>query len=91
MKDKDLLRNTADFLKDELFITWRLTGDEELEEYWNEYLARHPEAASPFSEAAGWFNKEHIRLKTETLSEADKSGLLKRIKQPARRGKIAFI
>lgn len=41
----------TDFLHDRKFVLWILTGDEQLERHWKEFLNEHPECTDSFHEA----------------------------------------
>ena len=43
--------NEIDLLKDELFIRWAQSSDQELEEYWNRSLEQHPEKTAIITRA----------------------------------------
>jgi hypothetical protein len=67
----------ADFLTDDEFVRWRLTDDEELENFWKSYISEKPELHDEFAKAIQYFSR--IRFKDDSLSESDSNRLLQRI------------
>jgi len=74
-------RDYKDFLNNNDFISWRLTGDPGLENFWEEYLESHPEQREEFEKAIRKFS--YIRLNTERLNRQEEEDLLKRIHRSA--------
>jgi ferric-dicitrate binding protein FerR (iron transport regulator) len=70
-------KDTKNFLLDDDFIRWRLTGDAQLTKFWNSYT-ECPEEKDALADAIRQFQK--IRLNDERLSHADYTQLLQRIK-----------
>lgn len=67
----------TDFLDNEEFIQWRLTGDETLANFWNDFLQKYPESKESFYCAIDYFSK--IKLNKVSLSEEEKLSLQNRI------------
>lgn len=70
-------RNHIDFLRDKNFITWQLTGDPSLEEYWRKYRDLHPEQKNALEKAIQQFST--VELNSERLNEIEEDLLLHRI------------
>lgn len=51
--DYDKINSSMDFfrLKDRKFIMWRLLRTQELDDFWNDFIVRHPELEAEFDEA----------------------------------------
>lgn len=49
-------KEKKEFLRDDLFIYWRLHPSTQLERYWENYLHQHPEQRSTFQEAIHLFD-----------------------------------
>jgi ferric-dicitrate binding protein FerR (iron transport regulator) len=71
-------RNIKDFLNDDKFILWRLTGDGELESYWKGFLVENPASKVEFESAIKVFSA--LRLKKTVLNDTEYERLLRRIK-----------
>lgn len=67
----------TDFLDNEDFIQWRLTGDNTLADYWDNFLKQHPECEEGFRLAIEHSTK--IKLNKVILSDEDKKLLQERI------------
>lgn len=67
----------TDFLRNEDFIMWVLTGDEALEQYWKDFLALHPECAELFNEAVR--HSASIKMNRARLTAGEKEALRLRI------------
>lgn len=74
---KKMEKGTENFLRNNDFISWRLTRDPYLESYWEEYIEMHPEQKEAFEKAVWEFSR--IQLNKETLSDTEQADLLKRI------------
>lgn len=66
-----------DFLQDERFISWRLTGDPSQEAFWAAYLELHPEQKEAFDKAVRQFSC--VKLNPEQLTPDEENLLLARI------------
>jgi ferric-dicitrate binding protein FerR (iron transport regulator) len=59
-----------DFLSDGKFVTWMLTGDVELQRYWDKFLEENPALRSDFDKAADSFKKLKLSGGTMSLEES---------------------
>lgn len=71
------IKSYTDFLENEDFIRWTLSGDEVLANYWNDFLIQYPECKKDFQLAIVHATK--IRLNHVTLSGTEKQQLQDRI------------
>ncbi|MDR1813479.1 MAG: FecR domain-containing protein [Tannerella sp.] len=62
------------FIKHNDFILWRLTGDSELEAYWNGFIKEHPEMKASFDNAIAMF--KGIKLNDNRLTEDELASIL---------------
>jgi ferric-dicitrate binding protein FerR (iron transport regulator) len=76
-------QNFKDFLLDDDFIRWQLTGDRELGKYWETYLSEHPALKESFERAIREFSK--ILLNKEELSDIEVQRLRQRIQDSVAR------
>ena len=83
--------NEKDFLSDRKFVLWMLTGDVELQKYWEKALDENPAMRNDFDKAVARFGG--LRLKGGALSDDEFAGLRLRIgrsvARSGRRRKIA--
>lgn len=77
MKDKNTYRRYADFIEDEDFVKWRLTGDEYLEAEWHKYIEANPDLRPIYEEAINYFDRFGIHK--ELLPKPDRTQLYERI------------
>ncbi|MDR1407973.1 MAG: FecR domain-containing protein [Tannerella sp.] len=84
-KEKTTIQNCSDFLADDRFALWRLTGDRELETFWNDFLKTRPELKGEFEKAAGLFAGLH--LDSEPLSDIETEHLRQRIRATVGQGR----
>ncbi|WP_418892274.1 FecR family protein [Limibacterium fermenti] len=49
--------NSSDFLRDDLFVYWRIHPTQELEDYWNTFILEYPELKPLLAEAKQEFEK----------------------------------
>jgi ferric-dicitrate binding protein FerR (iron transport regulator) len=61
--------NEKDFFQDEKFILWRLTGDDELDDYWQTFLKNNPSLRADMEEAIRQFSK--VQINKETLTDQE--------------------
>ena len=91
--DHKQFTNYIDFLNDKAFINWRITGDESLGEYWDDFITAHPELKDAFEEAIVRFRT--IKMNDNSLEHAERMGLLYKIKDTTekkkQRGRIRHI
>jgi hypothetical protein len=73
-----MTNRNKNFLSDDSFILWRLTGDKELEAYWDAFLEDHPDLRDEFTDAIHDFSK--IKLYNGSLTDAEFVRLRARIK-----------
>ncbi|MDR1747279.1 MAG: FecR domain-containing protein [Tannerella sp.] len=66
------------FLQDDDFIFWRLTGDSDLETYWNRFIRENPALRPDFDRAIRLF--ADLRLNKSGLTDAETESLFQRIK-----------
>ncbi|MDR1556543.1 MAG: FecR domain-containing protein [Tannerellaceae bacterium] len=66
-----------DFLRNDDFILWQLTGDRELEARWQAYIADNPSAREELEAAIRKFSG--LRLTSTVLSDSESAGLRQRI------------
>jgi ferric-dicitrate binding protein FerR (iron transport regulator) len=66
-----------DFLLDDDFILWQLTGDSDLNAYWEDYIARNPASVESFQKAVREFSK--IQFSREHLSDIEYHRLRQKI------------
>jgi hypothetical protein len=80
----------SNFLKDEKFIRWQLMPDDELNEYWTNFIRENPELETEIQQAVAYL-KNNVLNKSK-LSEDERVQLLYKIqstlKQNKRRTKI---
>jgi ferric-dicitrate binding protein FerR (iron transport regulator) len=67
----------CDFLNNDKFIKWRLLQTIELDQYWAQYIADHPEHADELNLSISKFDAVNLNLKE--LSEENKNELYKKI------------
>lgn len=70
-------QNKKNFLQDNLFITWHLTGDPNLQAYWEDYIEKHPDEKDEFENAI--HNLSRVQLNKEALTDIEYHQLLNRI------------
>lgn len=78
-------KRDIDFLSDDLFIEWRLLRTEELDQYWDDFLEKHPECEPALTDAIK--NFKAVRLNARVLSEVTRNKLYDRIIDDVRRRK----
>ena len=78
MKREKTDSHYSDFLYNEDFILWHLTKEEDLNQYWKEYLLQHPEQKDLFQEAINHF--DNVGFSNNKLEEKDRDKLLADIK-----------
>ncbi|MDR1098762.1 MAG: FecR domain-containing protein, partial [Tannerella sp.] len=78
-------KDINDFLKDPDFISWQLTGEEELGTYWKDYIDRHPGQKEDFDAAIHTFSR--VKLEQEKLTENEYLHLKERIRHSISQGK----
>src|SRR5690554_3076765 len=69
-------KNYTDFLRDDLFIYWRLHPTKELDRFWEEFILQNEKLEEPFNRAVEAF--EAIRDRHGTL-EIGESTLLQKL------------
>lgn len=69
---------TTDFLSNDKFIEWHLTGDEELGAYWADFAARNPQCADAMRSAKT--KLDTMRINDFGMSGEDRNMLLRRIR-----------
>ena len=67
----------TDFLRDRKFILWILTGDEQLDRHWKEFLSEHPECVDNFNQAV--HHATNIKFNEARLSDEEYEALRLRI------------
>jgi ferric-dicitrate binding protein FerR (iron transport regulator) len=72
------IRNDRDFLADDDFILWRLTGDSRLEAFWMDFLEENPELKGELEKAVELFARLH--LNRAPLSDIELERLRQRIR-----------
>ncbi|KAA6331362.1 hypothetical protein EZS27_020022 [termite gut metagenome] len=81
---KSMIRqNDINFLQEEDFILWQLTGDSELETHWTSFIENNPHQRDAFEKAIRQFSM--IRLNKEMLSKSEYAQLHARIQQSVTR------
>ncbi|GHU55253.1 anti-sigma factor [Bacteroidia bacterium] len=65
------------FLLDNRFILWRLTGDKDMEAYWDAYLKNHPDSKDEFDNAICDFSR--LKLNNSSLTDSEFLRLKERI------------
>lgn len=83
MIKKDNPQTVLEFLENEQFILWQLTGDDVLNAYWSKYINDQPHLKGSFEKAVKQFR--NIRIEKRVLGEPVRSALLNRIKESAER------
>lgn len=67
------------YLKDEMFIEWKLLPNDELDAYWDEYISRHPDQKVQLDLADKHFRK--IKCSTYDITEDKSAELKERLKR----------
>ena len=70
--------NYTDFLKDKRFVRWQLAPDDQLEQYWIDFIDENPHLEEELNKAVHYLKTSG--LNKSSLSEKDKYDLLLRIK-----------
>lgn len=68
----------TDFLKDKRFVRWQLAPDDQLEQYWIDFIDENPHLEEELNKAVHYL--KNSGLNKSSLSEEDKYDLLLRIK-----------
>lgn len=74
MIKKDNPQTVLEFLENEQFILWQLTGDDVLNAYWSKYINDQPHLKGSFEKAVKQFR--NIRIEKRVLGEPVRSALL---------------
>ncbi|MDK2852455.1 MAG: transrane sensor [Proteiniphilum sp.] len=78
-------RETIQFLRDDLFIYWRLHHSAQLERYWENYLNQHPEQRKAFQEAIHLFDSlRDVQIDDKSSLNEVKHSLDQRIRRHQR-------
>lgn len=72
----------SNFLKDKLFLRWQLMADSELDDYWRDFIKKHPQCDKEMQRAITYLKKEG--LNKNTLSETEREELFNRIQKNIR-------
>ena len=68
-----------DFIQDEKFINWILTGDADLKKFWDQCLIDYPDLKPAFQEAGSILH--NLQFEQESLPTADKAEIWENIKE----------
>ncbi len=77
----------TDFLKDRQFIRWQLLPDEQLDNYWHDFMANHPEHVEDIQKAIRFLKSEGLNKSRLTIAE--QKALLGSIQATIHQGKKA--
>ncbi len=77
----------TDFLKDRQFIRWQLLPDEQLDNYWHDFMANHPEHVEDIQKAIRFLKSEGLNKSRLTMPE--QKALLGSIQATIHQGKKA--
>jgi len=61
----------TDFLKDRQFIRWQLLPDEQLDTYWHDFMANHPEHVEDIQKAIRFLKSEGLNKSRLTMPERE--------------------
>ncbi|MGI6520589.1 MAG: FecR family protein [Fermentimonas sp.] len=77
----------TDFLKDKRFICWQLLPDEQLDDYWHDFMSDHPEHVEDIQKAIRFLKSEGLHK--SQLTPIEQEALLESIQATFRQGKKA--
>lgn len=76
------MKHYSDFLKDSKFIRWQLLPDDDLNEYWQDFIEEYPESEGEMERASLYLKSEG--LNKSSLTETGRAVLLNKIQTTIR-------
>lgn len=77
MNNPEAYKTTHDFLNDNSFLEWQLSGKDSLDSYWMDFIRANPHKRAVFDEAVSRF--ETLSFNTPDLSEESEKAIYRKI------------